>query len=208
MQRESHGAAHLGRALLVRHSSRPSFALCTVMAQRPIRLLVALFGGFFFKNLSSNAFFSKVVRSLTFFDIRTIPSLHETVDRITHRFVIFYFLPDIYMANVFLGVIFCRMWDVPDDAWNPRCVTLEHHQLLRQAFTLNQGALATTCVACCIGGAHKCKILVEMFRSGVFFSVLFTNVARQVFKIEPKAACGLSLGEIRYISNTPYQVLD
>jgi len=83
---------------------------------------------------------------------RAFPLLHEACDALTNK-----------------------MWDVPDDAWNPRCVTLAEHVKLRKEFMLNQ---------------------VEMFRSGVFFSTLFTHCMRNILNVQPKAAFGLSLGEI------------
>ena len=37
---------------------------------------------------------------------------------------------------------------------------------------------------------------VDLFRSGVFFSVCFSLLAGKVFNIKPKAAMGLSMGEV------------
>jgi len=68
-----------------------------------------------------------------------------------------------------------KMWDVSDEAWNVRGVTDEECKAKAAAFVMNQ---------------------VANFRAGVYHSVCCTHVAREVLCIAPKAAFGLSMGEV------------
>ena len=67
------------------------------------------------------------------------------------------------------------MWSVSDEAWNVRAVLPEYLDAQKEEFKGKQ---------------------VDLFRSGVFFSVCFSLLARKVFNIKPKAAMGLSMGEV------------
>ncbi|KAL3920228.1 MAG: hypothetical protein SGPRY_005332 [Prymnesium sp.] len=66
------------------------------------------------------------------------------------------------------------MWSMKHDTWNPRAVTAQGVEAESIDFE---------------------KHTVDMFRSGVYHSVCFTHIARELLKIEPRAAFGLSLGE-------------
>ena len=66
------------------------------------------------------------------------------------------------------------MWSKKLDTWNPRTV---------------EPAAAEE------EGAQFEKRTVDMFRAGVYHAVCFTHVARNLLKIAPKTAFGLSLGE-------------
>jgi acyl transferase domain-containing protein len=63
------------------------------------------------------------------------------------------------------------MWAMSDAAWNVREVVDT------------------------IARAEDASPQVDKFHSGVFHSVCFTALAQQVLGVQPKAACGLSLGE-------------
>ena len=67
------------------------------------------------------------------------------------------------------------MWTQSDEAWNVRKADAESAAAARQQFQARQ---------------------VDMFRSGVYHSVVHTYVARDVLGLEPKAAFGLSMGEV------------
>jgi len=67
------------------------------------------------------------------------------------------------------------MWARSDEAWNPRAVSLDELGDKSAAFDKDQ---------------------VEMFRGGVYHAFCNTAVAREVLGVAPRAACGLSLGEV------------
>ena len=66
------------------------------------------------------------------------------------------------------------MWSAKHDTWNARGVVAEQMEADSAAFE---------------------KRTVDMFRSGVYHSVCFTHVARELLGLSPAHAFGLSLGE-------------
>merc|ERR1711871_86470 len=68
-----------------------------------------------------------------------------------------------------------EMWSTTDEAWNTREVLQTQMKHAEEKFV------------------HRA---VDMFRSGVFHSTMFTAIARDVLGIKPKAAFGLSMGEV------------
>ena len=68
-----------------------------------------------------------------------------------------------------------EMWSTTDEAWNTREVLQTQMKHAEEKFV------------------HR---TVDMFRSGVFHSTMFTAIARDVLGIKPKAAFGLSMGEV------------
>ena len=68
-----------------------------------------------------------------------------------------------------------EMWSTSDEAWNTREVLQSQMKHAEEKFV------------------HR---TVDMFRSGVFHSTIFTAIAREVLGIKPKAAFGLSMGEV------------
>jgi len=66
------------------------------------------------------------------------------------------------------------MWSEKHDTWNPRAI--------QKAAMGDEGSTFE-------------KRTVDMFRAGVFYSVCFTHVARELLRITPTAAFGLSMGE-------------
>jgi len=68
-----------------------------------------------------------------------------------------------------------QLWDEGDRWFMPRASSIKELESQKIAFDRNQ---------------------IEMFRLGVFFSMCFTDFAREKLNLKPKAAFGLSLGEI------------
>nr|QNR09259.1 polyketide synthase subunit B [Aurantiochytrium sp.] len=71
-----------------------------------------------------------------------------------------------------------KLWDQGDRWLIPRASTKEELKAQEDEFNRNQ---------------------VEMFRLGILMSMCFTHIARDVLGIQPKAAFGLSLGEISMV---------
>ena len=67
------------------------------------------------------------------------------------------------------------MWSTSDEAWNTREVLQSQMKHAEEKFV------------------HR---TVDKFRSGVFHSTMFTAIAKDVLGIEPRAAFGLSMGEV------------
>lgn len=67
------------------------------------------------------------------------------------------------------------MWTVTDESWNGREVTKEGMEARKANFLVRQ---------------------VDMFRSGVFHAVCFTSLVRDIVDLHPRAAFGLSMGEV------------
>ena len=67
------------------------------------------------------------------------------------------------------------MWSVSDEAWNCRVVDSGEVSAAAKQFEKRQ---------------------VDMFRSGVYHSVCFTAIAKDVLGISPRASFGLSMGEV------------
>jgi PfaB family protein len=67
------------------------------------------------------------------------------------------------------------MWSTSDEAWNTREVLQSQMKHAEDKFV------------------HR---TVDMFRSGVFHSTMFTTLAKDILGIAPKAAFGLSMGEV------------
>jgi len=68
-----------------------------------------------------------------------------------------------------------NLWRTKDEVWNTRATLPELAEVERDAFSHSQ---------------------VDLFRSGVYHSVCFTDIARRALGIVPKGACGLSMGEV------------